>query len=89
MTGPTPVPDGATITLRYPVVHEGQTISTLTMRRPLARDSRDAQRGGGSPADAEMRLFANLCEVAPGVLEEMDLGDYLKLQKQFEVFLGG
>lgn len=52
------------------MTHEGATITSLTMRRPLARDSRDAQRGGGSAADAEMRLFANLCEVAPGVLED-------------------
>ena len=90
MTTRDPAPrDGATITLRYPVTHEGETISSLTMRRPLARDSRDAQRGGGGQADAEMRLFANLCEVPPSALEEMDLGDYLKLQKQFELFLGG
>ena len=46
------------------------------MRREIARDSRDAQRGGGTPAEIEMRLFANLCEVAPGVIEQLDLGDY-------------
>ena len=48
------------------------------MRREIAGDSRDAERGGGTPVEIEieMRLFANLCEVAPGVIEQLDLGDY-------------
>ena len=76
-----------TVTLKYPVTHDGAEHTTLTMRRAKARDSRDAQRGGGSSADNEIRLFANLCEVAPGVIEELDMADYMRLQRVYEGFL--
>lgn len=78
-----------TIELDYPVEADGGEVKSLTMRRAKARDSRDAQRGGGTPADTEIRLFANLCEVAPGVVEELDMADYGKLQDAYNAFLAG
>ena len=57
------------------------------MRPPRARDSRDAQRGGGASAEIEIRLYANLCEVAPAVIEELHMVDYLQLNAAFEGFL--
>ena len=57
------------------------------MRPPLARDSRDAQRGGGTAAEIELRMYANLCEVPPETVAALHLGDYMRLQKQFEDFL--
>ncbi len=66
----------AVVNLRHPKTVDGETYEQLTMRREIAGDSRDAQRGGGMPAEIEMRLFANLCEVAPGVIEQLDLGNY-------------
>ena len=78
---------GATITLEYPVTVDGATHTTLTMRRPKVCDMRDAQRGGGTNADSEIRLFGNLCEVAPNVIEEIDMADYAKMQKAYEGFL--
>ena len=57
------------------------------MRPPLARDSRDAQRAGTTQADAEIHLFANLCEVAPQTIEELHMADYVRLQKAYEGFL--
>ena len=77
----------AVVALRHPKVVEGETHKELTMRRALAGDSRDAQRDGGTAADIEMRLFANLCEVTPTVIEKLDLGDYQQLQEQFQDFL--
>ena len=77
------------MTLRYPVESDGQEVTELRMRRAKARDSRDAQRGGGGSADNEIRLFANLCEVAPAVIEELDMADYMSLQKVYEGFLSG
>ena len=76
-----------TITLNRPVTMDGTTHTTLTMRRPKVRDSRDAQRGGGTNADSEIRLFANLCEVTPAVIEELDMADYIRMQKVYEGFL--
>lgn len=79
----------STIELDYPVEADGGEVKSLTMRRAKARDSRDAQRGGGVPAETEIRLFANLCEVAPGVIEELDMADYAKLQDAYHAFLAG
>lgn len=67
----------------------GETHQVLRIRNPLARDSRDAQRGGGTAAEIEIRLLANLCGVAPAVIEVLDMSDYLELQKQVEVFMAG
>ena len=75
------------LSLKYPVTHDGTEYTELRMRRAKARDSRDAQRGGGSSADSEIRLFANLCEVAPAVIEELDMADYMSLQRSYEAFL--
>ena len=85
--GPVDGPKPATVDLRWPVTIDGETVSSLTMRPPLARDSRDAQRAGGTPADIEMRLYANLCEATPATIAALHLGDYLQLQKRFEGFL--
>ena len=87
MTTRDPAPrDGATITLRYPVMHEGETISSLTMRRPRLRDLLAADRLQGTDAAKEVRIFASLCEVAPDALEEMDLADYAALQSAYRRF---
>ena len=74
------------VTLEYPVTHQGVEYTELSMRRAKARDSRDAQRGGGTAADFEIRLIANLCEVAPEVVEELDMKDYRKLTTTYEGF---
>ncbi len=76
-----------TVTLQRPVTHQGVEYSELSMRRPKARDSRDAQRGGGSAADSEFRMFSNLCEVPPDVIEELDMADYVRLQDVYQRFL--
>ena len=81
---------GKTITLEYPVMVDGTTHTTLTMRRPRVRDERDARRGGGDAVDQELRLFGNLCEVAPGVMEALDAADYDRLQDAyFDFFPAG
>lgn len=41
---------------------------------------------GALGADVEFRLFVNLCEVEPEVLDAVDLADYLRLQKVYEDF---
>lgn len=80
-------PQPAHITLRYPVTVGGETPTTLTMRPPRARDSRDAQRQGGVSAEIEIRLFANLCEVTPAHIETLHMADYQQLTAAFEAFL--
>ena len=78
------------ITLQYPIEVDGANVEALTMRRPLVRDLRAAQQAAGSAAataDVEIRLFANLCELAPDAFDPMDLGDYRQVQETYEGFL--
>ena len=87
-----PAPDAPrtrTIRLRYGVEADGARIEQLAMRPPLARDSRDAQRGASSQGDMEIRLFANLCSVAPDAIERLHMADYRRVQGAFEDFLEG
>lgn len=78
-----------TLELRHPVEVGGTRTETLAMRRPKVRDSKDSTKAGGTPAEQEIRLFANLCEVAPDLIEELDMGDYARLQELYTDFVSG
>ena len=81
-------PEPATITLYYEYeADDGAKVSTLTMRPPRVRDSRDAQRNGTTAAEHETVLMANLCEVAPEFIAELHMCDYLAMQRAYEGFL--
>ncbi len=75
-----------TIELNYPVEATGETFTNLTMRRSKIKDRLlVAKMKNVSDEEKEIRLFANLCEVEPKVIEELDESDYSNLQK---VYLG-
>jgi hypothetical protein len=75
-----------TIELKYPVEATGETFTNLTMRRSKIKDRLlVAKMKTASDEEKEIRLFANLCEVEPKVIEELDEADYSNLQK---VYLG-
>lgn len=74
------------ISLDYPVEFKGQRLDTLHMRRPKVRDQIAVQSDTESSAEQEFNLFANLCEVSPEVLKDMDLKDYTKLQEAYRDF---
>lgn len=76
-----------TIELEYPVQHETTTYTELTMRRPKVRDQINADKQASSRQDVEISLFANLCEVPGGVIEDLDMVDYLTLQEVYKGFL--
>lgn len=75
------------IVLDHPVNVDGLEIKTLGLRRPKVKDQLTADKAGGSDAEKEIRLFANLSEQPPAVIEELDLADYAKLQKAYTGFL--
>lgn len=54
---------------------------------PLARDSRDARRGASNEGEAELRLLANLCEVAPEFVTGLHMADYIQVQNAYRGFL--
>lgn len=74
------------IALKYPVDVAGQSYDKLAMRRSKIRDRLAvAKMKNVSDEEKEIRLFANLCEVEPKVIEELDEADYSNLQK---IYLG-
>ena len=76
-----------TIKLTHPIEADGGTVDALQLRRPVVRDMLAADKTAGSEAEKEVRMFANLCEVTPGVIEALDLADYMTLQETYRGFL--
>jgi hypothetical protein len=75
------------VTLEYPFEFEGQTIKTLSLRRPTVADNLAVQKAAATDAEREIRLLANLAEVSPETIHRMDLKDYGKLQAALSSFL--
>jgi Phage tail assembly chaperone proteins, E, or 41 or 14 len=75
------------IELKYPLVDGGEELKVIKLRRPRVRDMLGSSKGDGSDAEKEVRLFADLCDLTPAVIEDMDIADYQKLQKEYSDFL--
>lgn len=76
-----------TIVLSYPVNVDGKEIRELKLRRPKVRDTLAAEKIGGSNAEKEIHLFANLTEQTRATIETLDMVDYGKLQDAYTGFL--
>ena len=75
------------IKLNYPIESDGANITDLNMRRSKVKDRLlVAKMKNSSDEEKEIRLFANLCEVAPNIIEELDESDYANLQKAYMDF---
>ena len=59
----------------------------LSVLWPVVRDMLAADKAPGAEAEKEVRMFAHLCEVVPGVIEALDLTDYMTLQEAYRGFL--
>lgn len=84
----------ATVTLWVPyeiIDNRGdkRVLTQVTMRRPKVRDrllvDRDASLA--SEGEREYRLIANIIELVPEDLAEMDLSDYRQLQEKLQGFI--
>ena len=76
-----------TLTLTFPVTLNGIETTALSMRRPKVRDMLVGEKKGKSDAEREIHVFANLCEVTPDLIQELDMADYAELQKTYQDFL--
>lgn len=75
------------IELKYPVSSNGENLNKLTMRRSKVRDRLVvAKMKNSSNEEKEINLFANLCEVTPSTIEELDESDYVNLQQAYTNF---
>ena len=75
------------ITLDHPLTIDGKQVSELSMRRPKVKDQRNAEKAAADDAGREIHLFSALTGVNPEDLEELDMADYVKLQRQYSDFL--
>ena len=77
-----------TIKLNYPIQADGQTYNKLSLRRSKVKDRLAVARmKNTSDEEKEIRFFANLCEVTPSVIEELDEADYKQLSETYMDFL--
>lgn len=68
------------ITLSKPIKIDGAEIKVLRMREPTVADQLAMDKSGGSAAEQEITLVANLCQVAPADLHQLTLRDYKNVQ---------
>nr|BDD44928.1 hypothetical protein 8 [Coxiellaceae bacterium] len=75
------------VRLNEPVMVDGETLTEISLRRPKVRDRLAVERLGNSDADREVALIANLAELPPATIEELDLADYARVQGALQDFL--
>lgn len=71
-----------TIALDYPVTIDGTEVRALQMRRMKVVDQMNVTASNKSDAEKEISLIANLCEISPDDVKQLDCMDYAKLQEQ-------
>lgn len=76
------------IKLQFPVKIDGAEHTELTMRRSKVKDRLAVAAMKCSDEEKEIRLFANLCEVSPEFIQELDEVDYAAVQKVYMGFFG-
>lgn len=76
------------ITLDFPIQLADRLLERVTMRRPVMRDMVKHDIGADVNLANSMALIADLCNLAPPELDDMDTCDYEKLQNQLLSFRG-
>jgi hypothetical protein len=74
------------IKLTHPVTDNGQETKELFMRRSKVKDRLAITKMTCSDEEKEIRLLANLCDISPDLIMELDEGDYQKIQKEYMSF---
>ena len=75
------------IKLETPIKIDGVEVNEISLRRPKVRDLLISDRKNISESEREINLIANLAEVSPEVIQELDLCDYMKIQTWLKDFL--
>ncbi|PZO03976.1 MAG: hypothetical protein DCF29_10845 [Alphaproteobacteria bacterium] len=74
--------------LDYPVSFGGETITSLTLRRPKGREIRAMNNGKGSNIDRSFEMMANLAERPTELFDEVDAADIKKMDTWLNEILG-
>lgn len=75
------------IELTHAIEIDGTKVGVIQLRRPKVRDMLSVEKSVDNDAEKEIQLFANLSELSPDNLLELDMADYAKLQKAYQDFL--
>lgn len=78
-------PSTVLLVLDYPITVGGIDYTEVTVRRPKGRDSIISSKAPGTEVEQAFFMLANLCEVTPDVIAEMDDSDILRIN---EVLVG-
>ena len=75
-----------TITLKHPIKIDGREVAQLTLRRPKVRDLERMDKVSGEMAKA-VALVADLAEITPDQVRELDAGDFTAVAEALGDFL--
>lgn len=76
-----------TVRLEYPFEFKGEHISEVTLRRPKMRDIKKSQTFKDD-LDKSLRMIADLAELDPKAVEELDPIDFGRLADVMGEFMG-
>ena len=76
------------VKLKNPSTVNGVEISEIKVRRPKVKDTSAARAASKDEAAQEVALLANLADLAPTDIEELDMVDYKACQKVLAGFFG-
>ena len=75
------------IKLKHPIQADGREVAELTLRRPKVRDIERMDKVDGQVAKA-VTLIADLAELAPDQVRELDAEDFSAVAEALGDFLG-
>ncbi len=75
------------IKLDHPITVNGIPVDEITLRRPTVKDALNSKRNKTSDEEAEMALLANLAGIAPDEFANLDMADFMEVQKVASGFL--
>lgn len=75
------------VNLTYPIEVAGRVTKTLFVRRPKLRDYEALESIANGELEKDIRLLANLTEISPDEVRELDMIDFHKVNKVIAGFL--
>ena len=75
------------IKLENPIKIDGVEVNEISLRPPKVRDLIVSSKKNIDEAEKEVNLIANLGEISPETVQELDLRDYIKIQEWLRDFL--
>lgn len=76
-----------TVTLEYPVTWEGSEVASLEFRRPKGGDVRRINSSSGDDLTKSFKLMADLAQVDPKLIDELDPADIAQINDWLEPIL--